>query len=206
MNVVTASQVVAAGKVSQDVVGQCPHADGVVLVVADGAGGTSGGADAADAVLMWVASAADRREDLGSAATWCELLAGVDHQLDSATGGQTTAVVVNVTDAGIVGASVGDSAAWLIGPDTHTNLTVNQNRKPLIGSGCATPVPFTAPLVGTLLVASDGLIKYAGPDAICAVALRADLQTVPAKLVDLVRLQSGAVPDDVGVICARRER
>jgi hypothetical protein len=46
-----------------------------------------------------------------------------------------------------VGASVGDSSAWLISPAGEvTDLTAQQRRRPLLGSGEALPVQFEAEL------------------------------------------------------------
>ena len=143
--ITTNTHVVAAGQRGQDRAEVVETDRGVVVVVADGAGGSGRGQEAADYVVMWARALVSRGGDLGAAATWRDLLAGIDAQLEaSGAGGQTTAVVAGVTDSVIVGASVGDSAAWLIGPDGHTNLTAEQVRKPLLGTGRAKPVAFTA--------------------------------------------------------------
>lgn len=203
--IATATHVVAAGRRGQDRAEIVQTAEGVVVVVADGAGGSGGGAEAADSVVMWVKARISRGGDLRAASTWPDLLANVDAHLEAAGGGQTTAVVAAVTDSAIVGASVGDSAAWLIGSKGHTNLTAEQVRKPLLGTGRAKPVAFTAgALEGTLLIATDGLVKYAPTDRVCAVARGKDLRAAAGKLVDLVRLNSGALPDDVGLALCRR--
>jgi len=102
---------------------------------------------------------------------WSDLLAKVDKQI-SVGRGETTGVVVAVSEQGIVGASVGDSAAWLIGKDGFDNLTAAQLHKPLIGSGRAKPVSFERNALGeqVLLLGSDGLVKYAPPERICGIA------------------------------------
>ncbi|MHC4985187.1 MAG: protein phosphatase 2C domain-containing protein [Planctomycetota bacterium] len=203
--ITTVTHVVAAGKRGQDRAEVIETDRGVVVVVADGAGGSGGGKEAADSVVMWAKALVSRGGDLGATATWLDLLTRVDAQLEAAGGGQTTAVVAAVTDSAIVGASVGDSAAWLIGSEGHTNLTAEQVRKPLLGSGRAKPVAFTAGgSDDTLLVATDGLVKYASVDRVCAAARKMNLHTAAAELVDLVRLKSGALPDDVGLALCRR--
>lgn len=203
--IMTVTNVVAAGQRGQDRAEILRTDRGVVVVVADGAGGSGGGKEAADSVVMWAKALVSRTSDLGATATWSELLADVDSQLEaSGAGGQTTAVVASVTETTIVGASVGDSAAWLIGPDGHTNLTAEQVRKPLLGSGRAKPVAFTVgALAGTLLVATDGLVNYAQAPRICAAARDKNLHTAAGKLVDLVRLASGQLPDDVAITLCR---
>ncbi len=52
-----------------------------------------------------------------------------------ATAGEAAAVVALVTKGMIVGASVGDSEAWLLARGGVVRLTSNQRRKPLLGSG-----------------------------------------------------------------------
>ena len=105
----------------------------------------------------------------------------------------------------IFGASVGDCEAWLITEHSIEELTASQVRKPLLGSGEAVPVAFEAALgVATLLLATDGLLKYAHRDRIVAIALGPNLQMAAHALADLPRMRSGALPDDVGVILCRR--
>src|SRR5262249_7289847 len=99
------------------------------------------------------------------------------------------------------GASVGDSGAWLIDP--FVDLTSAQKRKPLIGSGRACPVPFASPFAGTLLLASDGLFKYAAQSRIRQLAAHPELERIPEMLVDAVRLPSGNLQDDVAVMICR---
>jgi PPM family protein phosphatase len=113
-------------------------------------------------------------------------------------------VVVALSPAGIVGASVGDSGAWLVTPQGSADLTENQRQKPFLGTGAAIPVPFKARrLDGTLLLASDGLFKYADWERIAEIARETDIQQAAGHLVDLVRLRSGSLPDDVSVILCR---
>lgn len=168
-----------------------------MFVVADGAGGTGGGAEAAEAAIAAVGTSA-----IGDAQGWVQSLGRVDREIKL---GETTAVVCSVIGDVIVGASVGDSGAWRIEGGAIDDLTDAQRRKPLLGSGRAVAVPFTARLgAGTLLLASDGLLKYASAERIAACVGGADLDAVARELVDLVRLRSGALPDDVAVLLARR--
>jgi hypothetical protein len=50
-------------------------------------------------------------------------------------GGMSTAVVAEIVDGQVVGASVGDSCAWLVSLGEVSDLTERQVRKPLLGSG-----------------------------------------------------------------------
>ena len=55
--------------------------------------------------------------------------------------GETTGVVVVLSDSGVFGASVGDAGAFIISKTGLENLTANQIRKPFLGSGRAVQFP-----------------------------------------------------------------
>ncbi len=173
-----------------------------LLVVADGAGGLSGGAQAADLFLRTVRESAPR---LHTAEDCRQLLGEIDQQLAQAPEcGETTGILVVMDISSIFGASVGDSAGWLFAPDRAEELTRGQCRKPFLGSGEAFAGGFTLGLTeGTVVVATDGLWKYTSLERIqqqvCSAA-GADLAT---QLAELVRLRSGAFPDDVAVVTCR---
>lgn len=180
-----------------------PVPGAVVIVVADGAGGRAGGAEAADAVIRAVREAVAE----GCRRPWHLVLRDADTVvLKDPKAGETTAVVLTADQEGVLGASVGDSGAWLITPTGYADLTSNQVRKPVIGSG-GTPMPFWAKWPGgspaTLLVATDGLLKYASPHQICQTALTPNVEDAARALVDLVRLRSGALQDDVALVLCR---
>lgn len=174
---------------------------GAVLVVADGAGGTGSGHAAAAAVVAAVGSSCS----IASADGWAALLARIDAEVIA---GETTAVVCSVDGDRIVGASVGDSGALLVdhvAGRVVADLTEDQRRKPLIGSRWAVPIPFTANLgEATLLLASDGLLKYTSAAQIGRSIDPHDLDGSARRLVDLLRLRSGALPDDVAIVLACR--
>ena len=189
---------------TEDRIDVIAHGLGVVLVVADGAGGISGGAKAAEEVTMTVRGHVGNMDDIRDAEQWATLLRRIDRQI-SDHGGQAAAVVAAVFEDGVAGAGVGDSAAWLIEDTGHVDLTSGQVRKPLTGSGRARPVGFCrGGFDGTLLLASDGLVKYASPLRIRQVAGQADMNLAVGELVDLARLKSGVLRDDVAVILCRR--
>ncbi len=122
----------------------------------------------------------------------------------AAHGGQTTLVVVVVDSSGVTGTSVGDSEACVVGDGGVSRLTERQQRKPLLGSGEAIVVPFGAGrLDGTLVIGTDGLFKYTSAAKIVETARLPEIETIPGRLVDLVRLRSGSLPDDVAVVVCR---
>ncbi len=192
---------VACGVHSQDRVAIHVH-DGITLVVlADGAGGMAGGGEAAQAVLD-ARSAWSLRQALESSGTACvHWLQAIDRMLaTSPAGGQCTAIVAVIDGVRIVGASVGDSEAWLVESGSVRDLTEHQHRKPLVGSGRATAIPFAAACVGArLLVASDGLFKYTTRERIVDAVHLSDLNDAIRTLVESVRLRSGALQDDISI-------
>jgi serine/threonine protein phosphatase PrpC len=199
-----AKTIQAGGKELQDRAAFFQLGSTLVLVVADGAGGLSGGAEAAEFVVH-------RLQELASplclsAEGLRDLLEKVDREMaDLGTFGETTAVVVALSEKGIAGASVGDSGAWALSPSKADDLTASQSRKPFIGSGRAIPVSFSRnEFAGTLLLASDGLLKYASQQRIASVAQATDLNEGIQSLVALVRYPSGALPDDVAILLARK--
>lgn len=171
-------------------------ADGIVIALADGAGGTGNGARAAQAIID--AAGTSRTTDL------CALLDELDADGARLGHGQSTAVLLAVSETGISGASVGDSGAWLIVGANAVDLTAGQQRKPLVGDGCVSYRIAAPPLAdGTLLVASDGLLRYAKEADIARIASGADLHAAARALVDLVRLPNGQLQDDVSIVLCR---
>src|SRR5208283_5415611 len=79
------------------------------------------------------------------------------------------------------------SGVWVIGERGLTDLTRGQSRRPFIGSGSAWPVPFDKLRVSGeyLLLATDGLLKYAPQERILAAcrggAAEADAQCVSGR-------------------------
>ena len=172
--------------------------DRTVVVVADGAGGTGSGDIAAQMVIREIQNAYPH---IHSATQWEQLLRQVDCRI---TPGESTAVVVDLRPYGMAGASVGDSQAWSIADGVVDELTLHQHRKPLLGSGNANPTCFLrAPLAGTLLVATDGLFDYAKRAKLTAKIATSEFSTIPRVCIELVRLPSGELWDDIGVIAVR---
>jgi serine/threonine protein phosphatase PrpC len=170
-----------------------------LAVVADGAGGTGGGAAAAAMACSFAAQRL-RTGSTGTAKDWARCLYEVDRALIQA-GGQCTAVVVEISEGSVFGASVGDSGARMLHGNDIIDLTENQYRKPLLGSDEAMPMAFgPIELSGRLLIATDGLLKYATESEIAQRAMGVSVNDAVARLIEGVRLRSGALQDDVGII------
>lgn len=171
---------------------------GVVIAVADGAGGTGAGSQAARTVIREVAAAASLAHDQ---AAWSRILREADLRVGE---GESTGVVVAWSPGGIVGASVGDSQAWLIVDGEIKDLTKSQARKPLLGSGEAEPTGFFhPPAQGLLLVGTDGFCNYVRRDGLLKDILWIDFAVLATRLVEMVRLPSGELWDDVGIVACR---
>ena len=179
-----------------------PTPFGALAVVADGVGGRSGGAAAADAVV----GAARRLAEAGRAGDPADWLRDLDRRLVvSGAVGETTAVVADLSDRYVLVGAVGDSVAWAVAGDRVVDLTPLARAKPWVGSGAAAPAAFGRPVgsFDTLLLATDGLTKYAPREAIRDAIRSAPLDQAPRRLIELVRYPSGRLPDDVAVVVAR---
>lgn len=177
--------------------------DKLVVAVADGAGGIGGSERAAEGVVRIVETLAEgwrKWRLLDKEQTWCDVLADLDSTMAKIDMGQTTAVVLAAAAGWICGASVGDSEAWLIERGRLIELTADQRRKPLLGSGAASPVSFHRKHEGgVLVVGTDGLFKYAPAPRILQVA-SGPPDVACRSLIDLARMPNGKIQDDIGVV------
>jgi PPM family protein phosphatase len=170
-----------------------------LAVVADGAGGT-GGSAAAAAMACSIAAQRLRTGSTGTPEDWRRCLYEVDRALVQ-SGGQCTAVVVEISEGRVFGASVGDSGAWMLTGKAIVDLTERQHRKPLLGSDEALPMGFgPIELSGQLLIATDGLFKYATESEIAKRAMGVSVNEAVERLIAGVRLRSGALQDDVAIV------
>jgi PPM family protein phosphatase len=172
------------------------HADATVLVLADGAGGVGSGALAAEIVLQ---EAQALFEGQHSSALTALNAANVRIEI---LGGMSTGIIVELRQGKLIGASCGDSKAWLFSKDVILELTSGQFRKPLLGAG-GTPVPFgSESFVGRLLLASDGLVNYVAASEIASKVAIGNIHEAAKTLAELPRLRSGVFPDDVAILLA----
>jgi PPM family protein phosphatase len=205
----TLTRVQGHGAVCEDSVALFKSEGWVVAVVADGAGGTSGGQAASQAVVALVADAIEAGRAPGRAEVWYQVLTEAGTKLTDFEIGQSTAVVVATNGTGIVGASVGDSEAWLIRSDSLIDLTKHQERKPLLGGGAVEPTAFAESLWpgDVLLLATDGIVKYAPAERLAALARRRlPVSACSDAMVELVRLPDGGLQDDLGLVLIRSSR
>jgi serine/threonine protein phosphatase PrpC len=175
----------------------------IILCVADGAGGQSGGAEAASLAVKLIRQGAFL---LSNANACVETLRRIDEAMaKDSVAGETTCALAIVTSEEIFGASVGDSGVWWIAENGDLlNLTEVQQRKPFVGSGDAWPVPFQhRNQPGWLLLATDGLLKYTSAERIVGICREQVVEFASKQLIDLVRYPSGGLPDDVTLILTK---
>ena len=180
----------------------CHYKDSLIIAVADGSGGQGGGGEAADKVIQGVKSALAKGIEPGDYAAWCALLVDIDRQIEEdEEAGETTAIVLALSRRYIAGAACGDSRALLFSRTGLIDITKKQNRRPMLGSGGALPVPINErSLVGTLVVATDGLFDYTNAKALEKSVSSEDTVDERAKnIVHSLRLKSGDLPDDVAL-------
>jgi PPM family protein phosphatase len=169
-------------------------------VIADGAGGTSGGAKAADTIC----SLLPIKENM--AHSWVTWLTQCDEKLYTTKEcGLAAAVAFSISDDGLIsGVSAGDCDVWIFGQGSPIHLTENQFRKPLLGDGKVSPRGFQAQLTrGVLVVATDGLWKYMSHTSIATIVeAHASIKDAAQALARGVRLPNGSLQDDVAIaIC-----
>jgi serine/threonine protein phosphatase PrpC len=177
------------------------YEDVLIVVVADGAGGLTGGAAASDALVNAVrARIGEQPFDPYNMRAWVAVLSRADSDIArGAAGGETTAIVAVIGPAGVIGVSAGDSEAWMVGSRTD-RLTEKQDRT-RIGTGQARPTPFhRRTMDGVLVIATDGLFRHTRSDSIAASCGPGTTSDIASRLVDLPRLRSGAYPDDLAVV------
>ncbi len=171
--------------------------DRTVIALADGAGGVGNGARAAQA---WI----DAVGANPTSAAWAAALEELDSDVAKRGPGQTTAIAIEVRADSLAGVCVGDSAVWLVTDREVIDLAEHVPPKPLVGDGCMAYEIASSFDRGTLLVASDGLVKYASRDRIASIARGEDLDAATHALIELVRLPSGKLQDDTTVVLVRR--
>jgi PPM family protein phosphatase len=167
-------------------------------------GGRAGGAAAADFALEGIAAyscwpAFPSPKALG------DLLRQIDLDASSHSEvGETTALGCAISERGSFGAAVGDSAVWWITESAVVSLSAGSGPKPWIGSGSAKPFTFAVPSEpGSLMLMTDGVWKYAHQTRLAELVRAADLNQVPASLINAAGLPSGSLQDDAAVIVAR---
>ena len=193
---------VGARSICEDQVDTFEHLGVTIAIVADGAGGMGGGFEAACTAVSVIRAEVTHRDEPLTPVSLTAALIHADGVLErTSMCGESTGLVVAICDGMVFGASVGDSEAVLADAGVMTDLTANQRRKPLLGSGSAMPVSFDpVPFRGMLVAGTDGLFKYCPSKAMADILSDTDGEPVVGRLVSAVRLPSGELRDDVGIV------
>lgn len=203
---------IEGGSENQDRVGICDEAQGLVFVVADGEGSNPEGMVASRRVIDIVRKAIAGERPNDDPKVWQERLAGIDRMLSrDRQAGQSGAVIVSVAPhygtarvRRLVGASVGTVGGWLIREAGVETFPIQEADAPLLGTGKAAPITFDIEWSeGTLLLATDGLLKHAPEDKIAAIALQSDIEQAADELLALPRSPDARQQDDIGLLLCR---
>lgn len=202
---ILAIETAASGTENQDRATSFRYEDALVVVVSDGAGGIGGGSLAAHYTTDRTEQLVRASSELPDSDAVGGILKTIDKELaPKSEAGECTAVVLVALEKSIWGASVGDSAVWMVGIGPPQNLTSDQHRKPLLGSSEATPVAFGPHnLFGSLVIGTDGLFNYVKPDTISTVASLETPSVAASLLIDAGRLPSGDLQDDITVVVCK---
>jgi PPM family protein phosphatase len=187
-----------------------PHrsaSDHWLCFLADGQGGSSGGAEAARIACSTAAEAALRRspEALAEPLSWGPVLQEADQAVDrDRDAGFTTLLGFCITSGRLVGASCGDSTICaLSGSEPARNVTAAQLKNPPVGSGAAMFVSFAVPLLRpwSVLAMSDGVWKYVGWERLVQATTELRGEALVEALQKFARLpRSGRFPDDFTLV------
>jgi serine/threonine protein phosphatase PrpC len=191
---------------SEDAAEVFERGETLIVVLADGAGGIRGGATASGALVAAVRTAVDNPAfAVDDAHYWADLFRLTDAALAKNRAGETTGVVVVLGSRQLIGVSTGDSEAWVVTATEIDDLTRAQHTKKRLGSGRVEPTVFErTALSGALVVATDGLFKYAAADVIARMVRASAIRLAADQLVELVRLRSGKLADDVALVLVGR--
>lgn len=177
-----------------------------IVALADGQGGRSGGAKAAQTAVKSAVSLALSASvaQVQSERFWAQLLFDVDQSVcDEPDAGFTTFVGVAVTVTKIIGVSSGDSQALLLTPDGSVELlTSKQKKNPPVGSAVCHPVTFMSPFPAEakLVVMSDGVYKFVSQETICSTILKQKPRDAIQTILEAAIGKSGTLYDDFSMI------
>lgn len=190
---------------NQDRVKVIRKSDNLLIIIADGAGGIAYGSHAAEKAIQYIVEHEINNTEMFECNKWVKVISEIDKLICADNeSGETTLVVTAIKKNFFCGASVGDSGVWNIHADKLIDITENQYRKPLVGSGLAMPVPFEKyNYNGSLLIATDGLLKYAEKQRIIKSNNIKCIKAAAKEMIDSVRLKSGSLWDDTTFVLYR---
>jgi len=182
----------------QDRVAVKNHGDLYTIVLADGAGGTFGGEEAATHVVSKLSKQIFPQFPV----ILVDAILDVDSDLmQSSIMGESTAVLVAFDGANYTGVAVGDSEAYSFRSGVLTTLAEHKEVKPVLGATGCFPASFHGELTdGRMLICSDGLWKYMSSASISNSLGQLNLEDAADSLLDSVKLPNGKLQDDVSFV------
>ncbi len=163
MRVLSHSQPSHPNRENQDQI-EARHLQNARLVaLADGAGGQAGGALAARLAVSTALDFLERADDPFDLDTLRTAISLADEAVEAhPDAGFSTLIVLACDDTRIAGASVGDSMALHIFPESEVELSDKQRKRPPLGSGNCLATAFRAQVKEgeQLLVMSDGVFRF----------------------------------------------
>jgi len=174
------------------------HGNSTTVVIADGAGGTSGGEEAAN----YIVSTLSEKSYPQVGVVLMDVILGIDsHLINSERMGESTVVLISFEGHQFTGVVAGDSEVYFYSLGKLTNLAEHKQPKPLLGSTGCIPAVFQGELgSGRLLACSDGLWKYINRENIISNLALPDVEESADALLNAIRLPSGQVQDDVSFV------
>lgn len=137
---------------------------------------------------------------------WEEELRRLDRRLHlTPDAGKVFGIAATLDGGGVVGASLGDCAAWLIG-DATWQVTRMQHRLTFLGTGDARPIGFGPSAVDEVLFAGTHSLFEQIPAMEIAEIVRDSSEDAPNAIVRRLRaLGLGRLNSDVGFLILRRK-
>jgi hypothetical protein len=185
----------------------CESPECYIGAVADGQGGSAGGALAARIACETCMEAASKYSvvELDHPGTWVKIAQTADAAVaDDCAAGFSTLVAFCVAGSSVCGCSAGDSAAALVtGSQPGVVLTARQHKNPPVGSRAAVFVSFAAALVRAwrFLAMSDGVWKYAGWENILGIGSKSRGDEIIRLIRDRAKMPgSGGLQDDFTLV------
>lgn len=177
--------------------------DYTALLLADGAGGMSGAQEAAEYIIQSLEKQYEGMSKVPHIDTLEPNLRNLDRALQREQyAGNTTCVLIFITEQEVYGVSVGDSRCWLYTDLFQLELTAHQYKQPVLGTGNAVPVAF-GPFEknGTLLIGSDGVFDYLKKSVIDSIIEGdSDLAEKPKLILQATKETNSRLMDDISIV------
>lgn len=184
--------------VADDIAACLPAPDGLVLLLADGAGAR--GCRAPRFLLGAVQRAVKSMELPPTGLDLAAILVAADAALQKADDGSTTAILGYLGGGRLTFVRVGDSEAWSRDEDGPVEISGGE-RNQRVGAGITDPSPCViGASTDPIVIGSDGLWRYLWPENALALLKLSQGRSPAAALASAVQSRWGQLTDDLSVI------